>query len=90
VQPLANSETLVVAEAASERLIRLFRSTDHWLARYDHNHLRISRIIQSLRLLVCPEAARRFYEAVLERHEGAGAPVNPQSLRYWREAVSEP
>ena len=76
-------------ERASERLIRFYNSTDHWLSRYDHNHLRISRIIQSLRLLVGPDAARHFYEAILERHEAAGAPVNPQSLRYWSKALGD-
>ncbi len=83
----ADPRAVETLERASERLFRFYKSTDHWLARYDHNHLRISRIIQSLRLLVCPEAARRFYDAVLEQREAAGAPVNPQSLRYWRKAL---
>jgi hypothetical protein len=85
----ADPQAIATLERASERLIQFYRRTDHWLARYDHNHLRISRVIQSLRLLVGPDAAQHFYEAVLERHEAAGAPVNENSLRYWREALSE-
>jgi hypothetical protein len=76
-------------ERASERLIRFYMSTDHWLSRYDHNHLRISRIIQSLRLLVSEDAAQRFYQAVLERNNAAGAPINQESLRYWRKALGD-
>ncbi len=85
----ADPRTIETLKRASERLIRFYKSTDHWLSRYDHNHLRISRIIQSLRLLVGPDAAQHFYEAVLERHEAAGAPVNPESVRYWRTALGE-
>ena len=76
-------------ERASERLLRFYKSTDHWLSRYEHNHLRISRIIQSLRLLVGPEAAGRFYDAVMVLHDAAGAPVNQDSLRYWRQTLGE-
>jgi hypothetical protein len=33
-------------------MTRFYPGNDHWLVAYDHNHLRITRIIQSLRLLV--------------------------------------
>ena len=33
---------------------------NHWIKRYDHNHLRITRVIKSLRLLVSDEAADGF------------------------------
>src|SRR4051794_17153937 len=36
---------------ASERMLRFYRDTDFWLARDDHNHLRITRILHALRLL---------------------------------------
>jgi hypothetical protein len=77
-------------EHASERLLRYYGSTDHWLSPYDHNHLRITRIIQSLGLLVGPDAARRFYDAVMALHEAAGAPVNQDSLGRWKQALGEP
>ena len=32
----------------------------HWIKRYDHNHLRITRVIKSLRLLVSYEVADGF------------------------------
>ena len=38
---------------------------DHWITRYDHNHLRITRVIKSLRLLASDEAADTFRDKVL-------------------------
>jgi hypothetical protein len=78
------SDTLM---KATERMLRFYRETDDWLRWQDHNHLRITRIINSLRLLAGPDAACRFYEAILALHDAAGAPVNHQSLRYWAEAA---
>jgi len=72
---------------AAERMLRFYGSTTWWLTAHDHNHLRITRIIRSLRLLAGPEEARSFHRAVLALQDAAGAPVNPESLRFWREAV---
>lgn len=38
-------------EAMTLRFLKFLASTDHWKSHYDHNHLRISRAIQSLRVL---------------------------------------
>jgi hypothetical protein len=78
------TDTLV---RATERMLGFYRNTAWWLTGYDHNHLRITRILHSLRLLVGPEAARSFHKAILAMHEAAGAPVNARSLHYWAEAA---
>jgi hypothetical protein len=72
---------------AAERMLRFYKSTRWWLTGYDHNHLRITRIIHSLRLLLGPDEARRFHEAILALHDAAGFPVNARSLDYWAEAA---
>jgi hypothetical protein len=72
---------------AAERMLLFYDRTQWWLAWNDHNHLRISRILQSLRLLVDEDAAQKFYDAIMARHRAAGAPVNPHNLRYWSEAL---
>ena len=36
----------------------------HWKAKYDHNHLRITRAIKSLRSLVSEDEANRFRDGV--------------------------
>ena len=38
---------------------------DCWIAKYNHNHLRITRVIKSLRLLASDEAADEFRDKVL-------------------------
>jgi hypothetical protein len=38
---------------------------DHWVTKYNHNHLRITRLIKSLRLLASDEAADEFRDKVL-------------------------
>jgi len=75
-------------EHATDRLIRFYRNTSGWLCGQDHNHLRITRIIRSLKLLANPDAARRFYATILDLHYAAGAPVNAHALRFWAEAAS--
>jgi hypothetical protein len=72
---------------AADRLIEFYSRTDYWLTAHDHNHLRITRIIRSLGLLLGSEDARRFYESVIALQEAAGATINAQSLRYWRQAL---
>jgi len=83
----ADPRAVEILAAGTERMLRFYRNTRWWLTPYDHNHLRITRILHSLRLLVGPAEARAFYEAILALHEAAGDPVNTRSLHYWAEAV---
>ena len=73
--------------AGLERMSRFYRDTDGWLVRFDHNHLRISRILRATRALLGQEAARAFHDAVTLRNQAAGAPVNGDSLRHWQAAL---
>jgi hypothetical protein len=73
--------------AAAARMTRFYDGNDHWLVRGDHNHLRITRIVASLKLLAGREAAADFLAAIEARVEAAGSPVNPTSRRYWRAAL---
>ncbi len=71
---------------ARDRMARFYAGTDHWLVAHDHNHLRITRILASLRDLVGPDEARAFHDAVTARNRAAGAPVNRDSLGFWERA----
>ncbi|MDB5456077.1 MAG: hypothetical protein JWP92_1662 [Caulobacter sp.] len=73
-------------EAAAARMLAFYERSDRWLRPADHNHLRITRIIRSLRLLVGDAAADRFRRRILERVAAAGAPVGAAALRFWAEA----
>ena len=74
---------------AMDRMLRFYGGTNGWLTPHDHNHLRITRIIRSLRLLLGPDAAQRFHRAILALNDAAGSPVNAASLRFWAEAAEE-
>ncbi len=72
---------------ARDRMLAFYRTNDHWLAAFDHNHLRITRIIRCLALCVGAEEARSFHADIMALVEAAGRPVNQDSLRYWWEAA---
>lgn len=72
--------------AATDRMAAFYAATTHWLAPHDHNHLRITRIIRSLRLLSGQEQADAFKSLVMARVEAVRAPVNARSLGYWATA----
>ena len=72
--------------AARDRMLDFYGRNHHWLVPFDHNHLRITRIIRCLALCVGEEEARGFHERVMQLVEAAGGPVNDESVAYWIEA----
>ncbi|EIM24673.1 opioid growth factor receptor-related protein [Microvirga lotononidis] len=72
---------------ATDRMLQFYRDTPWWLTGYDHNHLRITRIIHSLRILTEPDEARCFHEAILALNKAAGSPVNARSRAFWSDAA---
>ncbi|MCB8822938.1 opioid growth factor receptor-related protein [Microvirga rosea] len=85
----ADARAIKTLAQAAERMLQFYRQTSWWLTGYDHNHLRITRIIRSLRLLIGQEAAQSFHQAILTLHKAAGAPVNARSLQFWAEAAQD-
>lgn len=76
----------IALAAATDRMMVFYQRNTHWLTVTDHNHLRITRIIKSLRLLRGPEEAEDFRALILKMDENAGRPVSVASRRYWTEA----
>jgi len=58
--------------------------TTKWRSGYDHNHLRISRVIKSLRLLVSDEAANGFKYWVAGQLGDQIDSIHAESRRHWR------
>lgn len=85
----ADPRAAATLKQAEERMLRFYRQTNGWLTGHDHNHLRITRIIRSLKLLVGPDAAQRFHRTILSLHEAGGAPANARSLQFWTEAAQD-
>ena len=72
--------------AATDRMEAFYRATPAWLRAHDHNHLRITRIIRSLRRLRGDAEADAFRDAILSFVEATRAPVSARSLGYWTTA----
>ena len=58
--------------------------TTKWRSGYDHNHLRISRVIKSLRLLVSDESANGFKYWVAGQLGDQIDSIHAESRRHWR------
>lgn len=54
------------------------------------NHLRITRVIRSLRVLGLEAHAAAFYDAILKVDEDFPKRISPRSMMYWRRAVERP
>jgi len=73
---------------ARERMLDFYKANDHWLTAFDHNHLRITRIIRCLKLALGTDEARGFHDEIRALVAAAGNPVNAESLRYWQQALA--
>ncbi|MEO6340585.1 MAG: opioid growth factor receptor-related protein [Caulobacteraceae bacterium] len=69
---------------AAERMAAFYAGGLHWRTRHDHNHLRITRIIRSLRLILGDGPADAFKQQVLDL--ARGAPIDAAARRYWDQA----
>lgn len=72
---------------AKDRMLEFFGRNKHWLVHHDHNHLRITRIIRSLFLLVDRDEAQEFLEAIMDIVVRAGRPVSRKNIEYWLDAA---
>ena len=79
-----------LAQANLARSARWFlgflERNNHWLTKYYHNHLRITRVIKSLRLLASDEAADEFRDKVLALAGDNLNLVDQKARGFWRSA----
>ena len=66
--------------------LRFLERNDHWITKYDHNHLRITRVIKSLRLLTSDEAADEFRDKMLSLIGDELVLVDQKARRFWASA----
>jgi hypothetical protein len=60
-----------------------------WLTRWNHNHLRITRILKSLRILGLAGESRAFFHCLDEIYGDYGAVISPETFEYWRSAATK-
>jgi hypothetical protein len=58
----------------------------HWVTKYDHNHLRITRVIKSLRLLASDKAADEFKDKVFGYLGDDLNLIDPKARSFWNSA----
>ena len=86
--------TVKVNKLATENIVKsskwflsFLARNSHWKRKHDHNYLRITRIIKSLRLLVSDQEANKFYEAFMQLiDENLISRINSTTLTYWENA----
>ena len=72
---------------SSKWFLSFLERNTHWRRKHDHNYLRITRIIKSLRLLVSDEEANKFYESFMQLiDESLRSKINLTTLSYWENA----
>ena len=64
-------------------MLSFFKRTELIFQYTNHNHLRVSRIIKSLRLLHSDQAADQFKDEFLALIETRRARINPVTVAFW-------
>ncbi|TGZ81759.1 hypothetical protein EX30DRAFT_340624 [Ascodesmis nigricans] len=62
----------------------------NWWRRFDHNHLRMTRMIRSLRILGLEDEAQAFYQALLKAKEMFPRGPGKTSYMFWARAAKRP
>lgn len=71
---------------SSEWFFSFLERNNFWIKAQDHNHLRITRIIQSLRLLGDADEADFFREQVLRLLGNDLNKIPPRTIKFWKDA----
>ncbi|EOA85200.1 uncharacterized protein SETTUDRAFT_137673 [Exserohilum turcica Et28A] len=62
----------------------------NWAVRFDHNHLRITRIIRCLRVLGLEKESTAFFAALERVFNHPGIEISDKSMTFWRLAATRP
>ena len=69
---------------SSSWFLSFLKRNNHWKSIYDHNQLRITRVIECLRLLVGDDEADNFYQSVVGLSLDSN--INKTTLEFWKNA----
>ena len=69
--------------ASAAWILSFFQRTELIFQYTNHNHLRVTRIVKSLRLLHSDQAADQFKQALLVLIETRRARINPITVAFW-------
>lgn len=63
------------------------RASRNWVKRFDHNHLRLTRIIRSLRVLGLGAHAHALFRALVAVYDHGRSGISARSLTFWTRAA---
>ena len=66
------------------------KASRSWVTLFNHNHLRITRVIRCLRVLGLEQEAEAFFHALESVHQSCGGKINERSLEFWTRAARRP
>ena len=86
ISQIRSSEAIQANIRTSANWFLMFlKRVDYWRVGYNHNQLRITRVIECLRLLVSDSEADKFYQDVLSIL-GPDIKINEHTFKFWKEA----
>jgi len=83
-----DGDSLDFLERMTVRFLKFLKDNSHWRASYNHNHLRVTRVINSLRTLHSWELAQWFHEQVV--HLAGDSYEQMRRPRLFWDAQSDP
>ena len=73
-------------EKSSKWYLNFLDKNRYWISHSDHNHLRITRAIKSLRLIHSEEEAEKFKRNIFNLIEGNENKINTRTLKFWEDS----
>jgi len=70
-------------ERSARWYLRFLQRNDHWIRSYDHNHLRITRCIKSVRMLTGNCLANAFKNEIANVLGERVDVINPKATTFW-------
>ena len=74
-------------ERSAHWYVGFLQRNDHWIVPYNHNHLRITRVIKSLHLLVSVNESSLFLKAVFEISGDRLNVIRKDAVSFWNSAL---
>ena len=79
-------------EVAGDRIVRsaaFGERSRNWLTPFNHNFLRLTRILKSLRLLGLGGRAKQLFACLEEVYSGYSAVIGDPTMSFWRRAIED-
>jgi hypothetical protein len=87
IEDLQQSKRAVAnIKISAERFLGFLSRHNYWISRYNHNHLRITRVITSLRLLAGDDDADQFLASILALVKGKEGQIGQKPIQFWMQA----